>query len=172
MYSISSVIVERKINCQSNQTALCWLVLIQVRPCDNSEKGRPAPPPITVNKQTTWDRFLPVVNKTPTWLNLVRRERKKGLTGNWTQDLSQILYYPYILRKNHTARPSGHVEWIFGFIYYHGRACMIIKHFFNGAVAILENGCFKLRSTGKIIPVGLSSLGSSLRSTEQDICYT
>ena len=164
--------VERKSNCQSNQTALCWWVLIQVRPCDNSEKGRPAPPPIIVNKQPGID-FCLFVNMTPAWLNLVRRERKKGLTGNWTQDLSQILYYPYILRKNHdTARPSGHVEWIFGFIYYHGRACMIIKHFFNGAVAILENGCFKLRSTGKIIPVGLSSLGSSLRSTKQDIWYT
>ena len=56
-----------------------------------------------------------------TWLT-ERGERKKGLTGNWTQDLSQILYpCMNILRKNHTARPSGHINWMFGFIYCYRR---------------------------------------------------
>ena len=93
---------------------LCWLVLIHVWvSCDISKNGKHRPPTVVNNfRVRRW-----FVNITPTWLT-EREKRKKGLTGNWTQDLSQILYsYLNILRKDHTARPSGLINLMFGFIY-------------------------------------------------------
>ena len=52
--------------------------------------------------------------------NTTHRVRRKKKGPDW--ELNPGPLPNFILRKNHTARPSGHIKWMFGFLYYrHGK---------------------------------------------------